>query len=337
MIQKPYNLSVRDKVIDASEPYSLSWLTSGDTSESFSIEIYNNTTNVLAYSLSRTYSFAMSYTIPANSFPNGVDYKIAITVWNNADQSATSQFVVFTASSKPVVTVPAIGTVGNHAYLFTATYSQSESDPLAYYTVNLFDSNQSLLKTSGVKTDISLEHRFDLMKNDTTYYVEFVVTSKKGLTATSGLIQFTVVYENPSMYFELSAETLPETASVKLNWSVKQVIGRTDIEPIYLNNTELDIRTGKLTFDEGFEVTSDFTLKIWFRNLVLDTELIYFKGSNGELRLWYSNTDLGFYVYKKVNTFAYNYFYPIDADSNKTYLCIQQRSGRLDMYSENYI
>jgi hypothetical protein len=348
-IQNPYNISLKDKTIDSSKDIPISWKVGGDVSASFAINIYNNQNDVLAFSLPRTYSYALSYTIPASSFPNGVDYKISITVWNSSGQSATSQFVIFTASSSPTIIVPEIGTVGNHAYLFSANYSQAENSPLSTYLVNLYTSDQKLLKTSGIKTDGLLEHRFDLMKNNTTYFVEFIVTSKKGLTTSSGLIQFMVVYENPSLYFELSADTVPEKASVKLKWKVRQVIGKTDIEPIYLNNDEIDLRLGKVFYDEGYSIENDFTLKIWFRSIEANTDLLYLKGSNGSIRLQYKTTDNSFHLYKTVNGFNYHYSYFIDigmngvflspyqwveGESGSVFLCIQQKNARIDMKSE---
>lgn len=336
-IQRPYNLSLKDRVIDGNLDYRLSWKTSGDTSASFAISIYNNADNTLAWNLPRTYSYALSYTIPAGSIPNGIECKVSVQVWNASEETATSQFEIFTTSSVPTITVPPIGTVGNHSYLFSATYSQAESDPISTYTINLYNENRVLLGTSGVKTDGLVEYRFDLMKNGFRYFVEFIVTSKKGLTANSGLIEFTVVYENPSMYFELDAIPVPEKASVKLHWSVRQVIGKTTVEPIYLESSKLDVRTGKVFFDEGFEINGDFTLKIWFENLSPNTDLIYINGSNGDIRLQYSTGDTGFYLHKVVNGRRYNYFYSIDSTINKTYLCVQQKNARMDMYGEVYL
>jgi hypothetical protein len=334
IIQKPFNLSIKDKTIDANTDYILSWQTSGNTSASFSISIYNNdSAGLIAWELPRTYSQAMSYKIPANSFPNGVEYKIRITVWDNLDQWATSQFVVFTASSTPVVTVNPIGTIGNHTFLFEADYSQAENDPLSFYVSNLYNAEQTLIKTSGTLTDGLVEHRFDLLKNDTTYYVEFVVTSKKGLTATSGLVPFTVVYENPAMYFELTADTNPEKASVKLNWKVREVIGKTDVKPNYVAGTKLDVRGGKVYFDEGFEISSDFTLKIWFEHLTKNEDVIYLKGSNGIIRVQYKS-DNRIHVYKTIGNFNYHYS-SNEIDSNGIFLCLQQKDGRMDMYTES--
>lgn len=331
-IQKPYDLSIKNQIIDANLPYTLSWRTSGDTSASFAISIYNNSTNVLVWQLPRTYSLALSYTIPANSIPNGVEYKLEVIVWNSSDQSATSQFVVFTASTTPVVTVAPITTVGNHSNLFTATYTQAESDPISTYVANLYSSDQVLLKTSGVKTGSPLEHRFDLMKNDLTYYIEFVATSKKGLSDSSGLIQFTVVYDNPSMYFTLEAENIPDKASVKLKWELVQVIGKTNITPTYISGTKLDVRTGKVFFDEGFEIINDFTLKIWFEDIEPNVDLVYLRGSNGTIRVQYESDNM-FHLYKTIGQYTSHYATG-EVVGNVIFLCVQSNNGKMNLVPE---
>jgi hypothetical protein len=332
MIQKPYGINLKDQIIDRNADYLLRWSTSGDVSTSFSINIYNLDDDSLVWSLPRTYSLALSYTLPANALSIGSKYKINITVWNSNEQSATSNFVTFSAMSKPVISVTPIETVANHSYLFTATYTQAEGIPLSYYVVNLYDSNQKLFKTSGIKTDGLLEQRFELLKNGTNYYIEFKVTAKQGLTVSSGLIPFTVTYENPSMYFQLSANPVTETASVKLDWKIMQVIGKTSIKPRYINGSMLDVRGGKLFFDEGFEIENDFTLKIWFQHLVKDVDVIYFQGLNGHIRVQYKS-DNRFHLYKQIN--GYNYHYSSnEIDSDGVFLCLQQKNSRMDMYTE---
>jgi hypothetical protein len=343
-IQKPFSINIKDKTIDTSKDFLLKWQTSGDVSASFSITVYDNLLGTVAWSLPRTYSYAMSYTIPANTLTNGLEYKISVQVWNSLDQTAISQYVIFNTSSTPVVTVADIGTIGNHSYSFEATYSQDEDVPLSTYVVNLYNAERLLLKTSGIKTTLNvpdiegflnglMEHRFDLLKNDTNYFIEFVVTSKIGLTSTSGLIPFTVVYENPAMYFELTADTNPEKASVKLNWKVREVIGKSDVKPTYITGTKLDVRGGKVYFDEGFEISSDFTLKIWFEHLTKNEDVIYLKGSNGTIRVQYKS-DNKIHVYKKIGNFNYHYS-SNEIDSNGIFLCLQQKDGRMDMYTES--
>lgn len=352
MIQKPYKISIMNSVIDTNKDYKFSWKTSGDVSASFSLAVYKASDNSLVWQLPQTFSYAMSYTIPAGSIPNGDTYQLVITVWNSTNQSASSQPVIFTASSSPTAIVEPIGTVGSNTYLFSATYSQAENDPLSSYIVNLYNSNNVLLLTSGTLTDGLMEYRFDTLKSGQSYFIEFVITSKKGLTNTSGLISFDVVYDNPNMYFEVTADKIPEKAGVKLNWSINQVVGKTTIAPIYLNNEELDVTNGKLYFDEGYEIPNDFTLKIWFRDIAIGTDLITMNGSNGSIRLQYKTTDNSFHVYKKVDGYNYHYSYPMIFDdgtvfispfqiisvSDNTiyaiYLCIQQINGRMNIYGE---
>lgn len=349
-IQKPYSISIKNMVIDANNSFLLSWKSSGNTSSSFSIDIFKNSDSTLAYSLPRTYSLATSYTIPARFVPNGQDYKMKVTVWDANSNTASSDYVIFTASTSPVITVDAIPTVTNHAYLFTAHYSQPENVTLQSYTVNLYDSNKALLNTSGVMTDGLVQYLFDLMKSGLTYYVEFVLTSSKGLTTSSGLISFNVQYDNPYLYMNLQGENIPDSAGIHLSWQVIQVIGKTTVAPTYLNNDEIDLRNGKVFFDEGFDIANNFTLKLWFRTILPNIDLIYLKGTNGVIRVQFQN-DNRFHMYKEINGFTSHfatpeleggvgyfispYQYVIDNKVvNSFFLGIQQNNGQMDLYNE---
>jgi hypothetical protein len=332
LIQKPFDINLRDQAIDRNEDYLIRWKTSGDISTSFSIEIYNNDDDTLMWSIPRTYSYALSYTIPANSLTANKDCKIAITVWNSAGEFATSNFVTFTVTSKPVVTVDPFDIITNHSYLFTATYSQSEMVRIRSYTVNLYDANQVLIRTSGEKTDELLEHRFSALKNNTSYFVEFIVVSKFELSASSGLLPFSVQYENPDMYFEVSAAN-SDKASIKLNWKVIQVIGKTSIEPIYIDGQELDVREGKVYFDEGFSLDRDFTLNVWLRNIPYEKDLISLNGTNGQIYIQYWG-DNRFHMFKKIGNFTAHYA-TNQVEGNEYFLCIQQIGRRMNIYAES--
>lgn len=349
-IQKPYSLSVRGLTIDANQNYLLSWKNSGATSASFQIDIYKNSDGTPAYSSSRIYSLANSFQLPAYFVPNGQDYKLRVTVWDSNSNSAYSDYVVFTASTSPVITVDSIPTVTNHSYLFTGHYSQPENVPLQSYVVNLYDSNKGLLNTSGVMTDGAVQYLFDLMKSGLTYYVEFILTSSKGLSTSSGLILFNVLYANPYLYMKLQGENIPDSAGIHLSWQVIQVIGKTTVAPTYLNNDEIDLRNGKVFFDEGFDIAKNFTLKLWFRDMLANVDLINLKGTNGVIRVQFQD-DYRFHMYKEINGFTSHYATPslesgvgvfispyqylIDTKVvNNLFLCIQQNNGKMDLYSE---
>lgn len=335
MIQKPYNISIQDKVFDGNLPYLLSWKTSGDTSNSFSIDVYYNDTDEVALSIPRTYSLALSYNIPPRTFSNGYDYKIKITVWDSNDNTATSDFVMFTTLSAPSITMSFIGTIGNQSNTFKAMYSQNESDPVNYYTVNLYDTNKILIQTSGILTDDDLTYTFDLLQNNTSYFVEFVVNCQKGLQSTTGLVPFNVVYDNFEPPLNITVENTPETASATLNWKLNQIIGKADIQPEYINGEEVDMRLGKVYFDEDFEVDDDFTLKIWIRELTKNVDLIYLTNNADSITVQYSD-DNRFYLDKTSDGVMTQYI-SNQANGIQIFLYIQQIDGEMNIFAESEI
>lgn len=348
-IQKPYGVSIKNQIIDASQAYTIKWKTSGDTSSSFSIDVFKNIDGSSAWSLPRNYSFANSYTIPAQFVPNGWDYKLRVTVYDAIGNLAHSDYVIFTASSSPTITVDPIDTVTNHSYLFTGHYFQAENELLQSYTVNLYDSNKGLVGTSGILTDGLVQYLFDLLVTGFTYYVEFIVVSTKGLSTSSGLISFNVNYINPYLNMKLQGENIPDSAGIQLSWETIQIIGKTTSDPVYLNNEELDVVYGKVYFDEGFSIDNNFNLKMWFKEMITNVDLIHLKGSNGDLRVQFE-TDKRFHLYKEISGFTSHYAsqqmnkgyfispyqYVSNGEGNAFFLCLQQNNAMMDMVASSY-
>lgn len=325
-IQKPFGISLQNQVFDANLPYTVKWRVSGDTSTSFSIEIYYNDSGLLRWSIPRTYSLALSYTLPDHILTNGLDYKLRITVWDSQNNTAISDYILFSTLSTPVVTVNNIGTIGNQSYAFSAIYDQTEGDYLSTYTVNLYDDSKKLIQTSNKLTDGALTYTFDLLQNNTSYFVEFIVVCQKGLSNASGLIPFTVVYEDFVPPLNITIEDLPDVASTKLTWKLDQVIGKADFQPEYINGEEVDARSGKVYFDQDFEVDSDFTLKIWFRELMQNVDLIYLSSATGNIQVLYGY-DNKFYVYKYINNILVSTTVSPVVTGIQFYFYLQQQNG----------
>lgn len=334
-IQKPYDLSIRGGIaIDADKENTLSWKSSGDLSVAFAITIIKNSDNSVVWSLPKTNSYAQRYVIPSGSIPNGFEYKIQVTAWNEAGQSASSDLEIFQTSSTPTVTMNAVSVIGTHDYNFTAIYSQDENVPLRSYIVYLYDSSKIMISQSGIKTTPVIEQYFSNMKSGETYYVEFQVTSAIGLTGSSGLIPFDVIYETPVINIGLVAENY-DNASIKLNWNVVQIIGKVDVfPPTYIDDEMIDLRDNRLVFDEGFTVEENFTLRIWIESPEYDTTLMLMKGQNGELTLQYRK-DNRFHLFKKSNGFTSHYGTPV-ITGDKMFLCIQQIGEGINMFGESY-
>ncbi|MDF2789829.1 MAG: hypothetical protein K0S80_2927, partial [Neobacillus sp.] len=87
---------------------------------------------------------------------------------------------------------------------------------------------------------------------------------------------------------------------------LSQVTGKTTISPVFIDGSKLDVRTGKVFYDDGFEISSDFTLKMWIEDIVPNEDLVYLKGSNGTIRVQYKS-DHHFHMYKTVGEFINHY------------------------------
>lgn len=260
-IQKPYAISIKGKVIDANEDNLVSWQVSGGIQYYKGMEIRLNSNDNLVYKLNKTASFTKSHIIPSETLANGVEYKIRITVWDEEDNSQTSEYVVFETSSRPIVGVDAIETIGAPSYLFTFTYLQSQSVPLRSWIAYIYDSVQNLLDDSGIQTSTPLEYLFEGFESGENYYVRFQATSNKGLVGDSGLVPFSVLYLHPNFNSVITTENV-ENAGVKISLKAQQILGEAE-NYSFISNEKLDIRNGgRVVYKSGFRIEDDFSIRI---------------------------------------------------------------------------
>lgn len=295
-LQRPYDISIRGQTIDANEPNEVSWKVSGDIQTAYKIDILSNIDNSLVWTTNQITSYSLKHTIPAGTLTNGNEYKIQIAVWNVSNQSVTSDAEVFQTSSRPIVTVDPIGTVGSFSYNFTATYSQAEGVALRNYVVYLYDDHQNLIDKSNIKTTLPMEHLFSGLQPEKTYYIEFQATSAKGLVGTSGLVQFYVFYYRPKLNTSLQANNV-ENAGIELSWFVTQIIFEND-NGVFIGNEKIDVTNGKIYANEGFDILGNFSLKLWIENPKNKEDLIVLNGANGQIKLQYHWLDEKFHLYK---------------------------------------
>lgn len=298
-IQRPFNISLRSKTIDANESNEVSWSVSGDFSTAYKISILSNDDNSLVWTSDKVNSYSLKHIIPPQVLTNGNEYKIVVTIWNQANESIDSYAEIFQTSSRPTVTVDNIGTINSFNYNFTANYYQAENVNLRNYVVNVYNQTKNLINTSGIKTTKPIEYLVSNLKSDTSYYIEFVVTSSKGLTGTSGLIPFDVSYYQPKMSLNLEAKNINK-AGIELSWFVRQILFKGE-NFSFIDNEKIDLKNTYIYADEGFETGQDFTMKIWLEDVPSKQDLIIMTGVNGKLKLQYDAVQQTFILSKKIN------------------------------------
>jgi hypothetical protein len=340
-LQKPYNLSPTGGVaIDANEDNIFSWSVSGDVQIAFEIKIFNNTDNEIVWSLDKTNSYANSYLLPSFVLNNNMEFKWQVTIYNEAGKSIASDFVIFQTSSRPIITLSPIDVVSAPSYNFSAVYSQAEDIPLRSWNCILYNSEKSIIGQSGIKTQSTIEFLFSNLSSEKDYYIEFQVTSNKGLTNTTGKVMFSVLYTQPKVNVSLIAAPVPEVAGINLSWNVIQIILKSSCDPPpFLEEKGIDLTNGcRVWTDEGFSVDKTFTIKMWIDKPLSKVDLLTLQGDNGYFKLQYDAVDSRFYLYKYLNnnTIVSSWrSQPVLGDS--FFVCLQQIDLDCNVYAESII
>lgn len=333
-LQKPYSLSLNGKTIDAKEENEFSWQVSGDISTAFEIKFFRNSNGALAWSLPKTTSYSTKYTIPSNSLINGVEYKAQVTIYNQANQSVTSDFVVFQTSSRPTITLIPPGTINSSSFQFQASYSQAENVPMRSWIAYLYNEEQTLIGQSPIQISTIMEYLVSNLKSETDYFIEFQATSTKGLTASTRKIKFSVLYTTPSINISLKAENRHDVAGIQLSWNVIQIIFKSEKKPLsYISNEKIDLRNNRIYADEGFSLDKNGTINIWLEKPVNEADLVRLKGANGELILQYWTRDNKFHLFKIMKGFK-SHWASFPVSGSKFFVCIQQINDNCNIYAE---
>jgi len=269
----PINLSPNGSTVDAEQDVTISWRNSGDRQYHFNLKIYESATSSLVYESGKTTTFNTFTVIPANTLTNGVVYKYTVTIYNQLNETATSDWVLFECSSSPTCSFTNItdgGEILNSAYTFEGSYIQDESVDIRSWLMILYDSEQEILSMTDEQFSDDISHEFAGLNNEDDYYVELQVRSQKGLLGTTGKIHFTTRYEIPANVLELASENVAAKAGIRLSWNVIQIIGRIFEGNItYQDNEKVNLTNGTIIFDDIPNIW-EFAMKLWFEWGVLN-------------------------------------------------------------------
>jgi hypothetical protein len=365
-ILKPTNISPNNIAQDANNNIVISWTNNGDRQYYYQIKIYQNLDNILVYDTSKIYSLNTFHSISQNTLNNGNEYKYQITVWNQNDESVSSDWIIFKCSSTPIATFTNISDgseILNSFYLFQGSYSQSEGISIKSWNMLLYDESDYIIGNTGVQYSDVIEYKFEGLNNDSNYKIELQVRSQDDLIATTGKVPFHVRYEVPSSTITLQAENVPEKAGVRLSWKVVQIIGNViDGSISYIGNDKIDLTNGIISFSDGMPNFKNFNLKLWLdwidlKNEIIEhevstsigvfthnvrdgkTEILRLKTPLGDIWLeWiYDNDTSGkFHLYKNF----YNTLYHIQSDSinpingDIVYIGVNYNSDLADIYTQ---
>ena len=216
------------------------------------------------------------YTLPAGSIENGSLYNAYVQILDSEGEyiSDPSNSVVFTCVATPTFafTTPApsqdaaVAIIRNSSFTAQLTYSQAQNDFLAEYTVLLYDAHRALIRNYGTTTATSYGTQFTqvitALENNLLYYIRSTGITANGLEIDTGYVPFNIIYETPTVFNRLDLVNDWHNGNIIITSNLVQVIGTAEPEEIYIDNSMLDVRDGRVVFDKGYACKESWTLGV---------------------------------------------------------------------------
>ena len=256
--------------------------------------IRNNVTNDIVYS-EKQETFRYEHILAANELTNGVYYNAVLSTFdaqgNESQVSIPIQFYCYTTPVVQFTNIPSGGIIPNASFSFEFSYTQAEGEQLNSYVVNLYNSFQSLISTSGVQYAVngtppySGSYLFAGLEDATVYYVELVGTTANNTQITTGLIQITVTYVQPDLFTLMELDNNCSEGYVTMKSNIVLIEGSSNpTPPTYINGSEIDVRDEGdwVKWDNGYGITGNFLARAWFRDPNVYSTILQFSNTMGE-------------------------------------------------------
>lgn len=269
----------------------------GDQVTKNRLTIINQSTGVQVYQATQT-TFTFTHTLPANTLVNGGYYSAYINTFNaSGDMSINSntiQFYCYTTPSLAFTNLPTDNIIANNTFNFQMTYGQVEGELLDSYKYDLYDAQQILIATSGVKYVGSstppptvLSYEFGGLLDNTSYYIRGVGLTVNGTSIQTPLTQITIKYVRPNVFaiVELSQSCSGGYVTAKSNM-INTEGESNPTPPIYIDtDTAVDLRADGYYVEwakNQFSIDGDFTLSVWGRDFNIDKNIITLQNASGD-------------------------------------------------------
>lgn len=198
-----------------------------------------------------------------NGYSNG--YKLIITqYWGVSDSIEQTSASVFITREKPTVTMGAIPSpLASKELSVSATYSQAQGDTLSWVRWILTDYSGNILRDTGRVSTGVLQFDYDGLFSGSSYYIECLIETENGVTATTGKVNFDVSYSMAPSEGLVNLCRRAGQPYVEVSWSDRSAIEGEATGPYSVSGGLLRLPTGSsVTWDNVGGVPISF-VKPW--------------------------------------------------------------------------
>ncbi len=237
--------------------------------------VYDNTTE----------GMKPSYSLPPTSgLVNGKCYLCYITVFDIDGKESELQTMgtPFYCFSTPTfkLSVENGDVVKSSTYEITLSFAQAESETLDNYTFFLYSYQKTLLQSSGIQynTTPPLSYTISNLTNATQYYVRATGTTIHGFQVDTGYILIHVSYSESQVWTSLYLNNRSDIGAIEINANIisSQGVPENPEKIKYIKPHFVDLTETQVEFDEGFDVSGDFSIIASFYKPKLNSHILFF-------------------------------------------------------------
>ena len=307
------------------------------------IQIFTQFDNTLVYD-SITTSFQLFSPIPMNTLINGTNYQCQIMTYNiNNDTSDWSVMTFFLVLSPMTLTLSIPNIVLSQSLVLDATYLQSEGEQILSSKFILYDAQKNQILVSPEIFGLPIQYEFDLLDNNTNYFVKCEAITQHGLLGDTGYIEFMTQYQAPRINNVLVLNNQFQDAAVLASARIVRVLGHVVGNYQYEVSEWINlIADGSMVyFDDanGFKLDSNFTLKIWCKDIVEDKVIITIYGysSLDKIKIQYYSSRV--HVFKSSCKLVNHYISDLLTvlPTNEIFVWLRQTNVGIDVKCEKII
>ena len=258
------------------------------------LTIKDNATLTTVYSQTQT-TYRFEHTLPANTLTNGIYYQATLTTidaeGNESSPSNPIQFYCYTQPTFAISNMPIGNVVTNSSFAFNVTYNQIQGEILNAYVFNLYSTSGVLISTSGTLYNTSetlplnVSYILSGFEDRANYFIQATGVTVNGTQLDTGKIAFTTKYVTPTTYSSLYLSNNCDGGYITIESNIVGIKGKANPDPpIYIDDKEIDLRqTGSyVEWDDGYEISGDWTARVWGRDFTPNEEILKFSNVNGD-------------------------------------------------------
>lgn len=276
---------------DATSDFNVGFVWNGERAYYNRLVITNNKTNSVVYD-NKVETYNLYHTVAANTLTNGGTWIVQISVFYK-NPSDTSQFLESELSEKYIfktLTTPtfafadldttADNKVTTSTYQASVNYFSKEGEKVESFIFYLYDvTNKLLLTTDRFNDSYNISYNYRGLDNLADYYIRCQAVTQNGVELDTGKVRIHVKFENPSTYSRIYATPIADRGCIEVGSNLI-VIEYTGDDEFQYSGSEIILNEKKLYYNEGFNLTDDFTVIIKFQYMEYTTLLTLSNGTD---------------------------------------------------------